>query len=80
MAKLNTFLEKNGIKELSSFSNTKEFKKRTSKDMIPNTFCSKYLVNKFRKEAEEKRWSYTTLMTIILEERYGKESNKNEDD
>ncbi|WP_277870764.1 hypothetical protein [Spiroplasma poulsonii] len=27
MAKLNTFLEKNGIKELSSFSNTKEFKK-----------------------------------------------------
>ncbi|WP_158676192.1 hypothetical protein [Spiroplasma poulsonii] len=48
--------------------------------MIPNTFCSKYLVNKFRKEAEEKRWSYTTLMTIILEERYGKENNNNEDD
>ncbi|WP_215825416.1 hypothetical protein [Spiroplasma endosymbiont of 'Nebria riversi'] len=79
MAKLNTLLEKNGIKELSSFSNTKDFKKRTSKDMIPNTFCSKYLVNKFRQEAEEKRWSYTTLMTIILEGRY-EEKNKHEDD
>ncbi|WP_252320411.1 hypothetical protein [Spiroplasma endosymbiont of Lariophagus distinguendus] len=80
MAKLNALLEKNGIKELSSFSKTKDFKKRTTQDMIPNTFCSRYLVDKFRKEAKEKRWSYTTLMTTILEDRYGKENTEDEND
>ncbi|BET39508.1 hypothetical protein SAP269_20970 [Spiroplasma ixodetis] len=48
--------------------------------MIPNTFCSRYLVDQFRKEAKEKRWSYTTLMTTILEDRYGKENQDNEND
>ncbi|MFJ1522446.1 hypothetical protein [Spiroplasma sp. ald] len=78
----NEFLEHNKIvKNLSSFKETKEFKKRNLKtNILPSMTVKPNLIKKFREEAEEKYWKLTTLMNKILEERYGKESNKNEDD
>lgn len=66
---------KEAVKSLASFSNTKEFKKRNTEEMLPAMTCHKELVAKFKKEAKEKKWKYTTLMNEILEERYGKVEN-----
>lgn len=54
--------------------------KENKKVLLPNTTCDFYLVENFKKEAQTRKWKMSTLMTIILEERYGKESNNNEDD
>ncbi|AXF97239.1 hypothetical protein [Spiroplasma phoeniceum] len=63
-----------------SKENLKRSGKRKTTDMIPNMYCDKKLVEAFRKEAQNKKWLYTTLMNEILKERYGKENNNNEDD
>ncbi|GAA6238910.1 MAG: hypothetical protein SPLM_10270 [Spiroplasma phoeniceum] len=64
---------------LSSFKNDVKKKFDWQKAMPPMT-CNPNLVQKFRQEAKSKDWKYTTLMNKILEERYGKENNKYEDD
>lgn len=68
------------VEKLVSYSNKKEYKQRPHQLKIPTMTCPINLVDSFKKEAQNKRLKYTTLMTIILEERYGKENNNNEDD
>lgn len=63
---------KEAINSLTSFKNTKEFKKRDWTQVLPPMTCHKELVEKFKIEAKEKKWKYTTLMNEILEARYGK--------
>lgn len=76
------FSENNKIvKNLSSFKEAKEFKKRNLKtDVLPSMTVKSNLIKKFREEADKNDWKLTTLMNRILEERYGKENNNNEDD
>ncbi|AXF97282.1 hypothetical protein [Spiroplasma phoeniceum] len=76
------FSENNKIvKNLSSFKETKEFRKRNLKtDVLPSMTVKSNLIKKFREEAQKNDWKLTTLMNRILEERYGKENNNNEDD
>lgn len=60
----------NAVKKMSSNSGTKDFKKREWENIIPNMTCDENLVRDFRKEAQEKQWSYTTLMNNILKHKY----------
>ncbi|MFJ1522417.1 hypothetical protein [Spiroplasma sp. ald] len=68
------------VDKLVSYSNKKEYKQRPHQLKIPTMTCPINLVEAFKKEAQSKRLKYTTLMTIILEERYWKENNNNEND
>lgn len=68
------------VDKLVSYSNKKEYKQRPHQLKLPTMTCPIYLVGEFKKEAQNKRLKYTTLMTIILEERYEKGKNKYEDD
>lgn len=70
--KINKTDTKEVINTLTSFKDTKEFKKRDWKQVLPPMTCHKILVEKFKIEAKEKKWKYTTLMNEILEARYGK--------
>ena len=60
----------NVVKKMASNSGTKDFKKRDWENIIPNMTCDTNLVKAFRIEAEEKQWSYTTLMNNILKYKY----------
>lgn len=60
----------NVVKKMASNSGTKDFKKRDWENIIPNMTCDPNLVKTFRIEAEEKQWSYTTLMNNILKYKY----------
>ena len=64
-----------------SKENLKRNEKRKTTDMIPNMYCDKKLVEAFRKEAQSKKWLYTTLMNEILRDYFDrKEKTQNEDD
>lgn len=68
------------MKKMSTFSETKEFKKRDWKKVIPPIAAELWIVDAFNQEAKRKKWSKTTLMNEILKERYGKEKKNYEDD
>lgn len=59
------------VKNLASFSKAGDFNKRQWSKAMPPMTCNPVLVEQFRKEAKDKKWSFTTLMNEILEERYG---------
>ncbi|WDA55052.1 MAG: hypothetical protein PPFGHCPK_01533 (plasmid) [Spiroplasma endosymbiont of Drosophila atripex] len=58
------------IIKTASYSGVKNFKKVDENFVMPRMTCDQELVKQFRKEAQEKQWSYTTLMNNILKERY----------
>lgn len=54
-----------------SFNKVKEFKKRTTEQIMPTMTCHTELVEAFKTEAKAKHWKFTTLMNQILSDRYG---------
>lgn len=68
------------IEKLVSYSSENKYKQRPHQLKIPTMTCPIELVEAFKNEAKVNRLKYTTLMTIILEERYKMEKTQNEDD
>lgn len=65
------------VKNTKDFNNVKDFEKENH-GVLPTLSIPKDLIEQFRKEAREKQWKLTTLMTNILKERYGKNDNESE--
>ncbi|MBP1526000.1 MAG: hypothetical protein H9Q65_05390 [Spiroplasma ixodetis] len=65
------------VKNTKDFHNIKDFEKE-KQGVLPTLSIPKDLIEQFRKEAKDKQWKLTTLMTNILKERYGKNDNESE--
>lgn len=60
------------IENVSSYNKTKKYNKIDYQDIMPPMTCKVELVRKFRKQAKDKKWSYTTLMNEILTDWFNK--------
>lgn len=58
------------VKKMASFSKSKPYQDKPWNQKLPTMTCPPELVEKFKNEAKQNHWKYTTLMTMILENWY----------